>query len=86
MAESLVRLGYKFSRMKRRVAVAFPPHDVAQQLEITVQDPTLLYTFVMFDLEDRPVEWVRIYVHPNEQQHWETFDVKSPAGRTNAKV
>lgn len=86
MAESLLRLGARFSLMKRRVGVGFPPPDVARQLNITVQHPTLIYTFMLLEPGELPVEWVRIYVHPDEQQHWEEFDVIAPQGRRNARV
>jgi DNA-binding GntR family transcriptional regulator len=86
MAESLRNLGETFSEMKRRVGVGFPPPDVAQHLEITMQDPTLVYTFMLLTPGSPPVEWVRIYVHPKEQQHWETFDIRIPENEENAKV
>lgn len=85
MADSLRSMGQNLTEMKRRVGVDFPPPDVAQHLEITMQDPTLVYTFILLD-ESAPVEWVRIYVHPKEQQHWETFDIKIEENERNAKI
>lgn len=86
MAESLQEVGAKFTKMMRRVGVGFPPQDVAKHLGITIHHPTLIYTFMLLEPGKLPVEWVRIYVHPDEQQHWETFDVSSDRGKANAKV
>jgi len=86
MAESLQEVGAKFTKMMRRVGVGFPTQDVAKQLGITVHDPILVYIFMLLEPSKLPVEWVRIYVHPDEQQHWETIDVSSSRGKANAKV
>ena len=36
--------------------MGLPPPEVARHLDITVQDPTLVYTFMLLEPGERPVE------------------------------
>jgi GntR family transcriptional regulator len=75
MADILRRAGQKPSRLIRRNSVSLPPLDVAEALRISLQDPTLVYTFTLEDTKGTAIEWVRIYVHPLEPSPDEVIDI-----------
>ena len=77
MAEILSGQGIELRRMRRRMHATSAPPFVAERLDLTIVDPVLLVTFTMHDDDDRPVEWVRIYLHPNQPAPQETMDLTS---------
>jgi GntR family transcriptional regulator len=74
MGDILRRAGQTPTRLVRRNSVSLPPIDVAQNLRISLQDPTLVYTFTLQDPNGIAIEWVRIYVHPEEPSPEEVID------------
>lgn len=66
MSQILRNAGLAIATMTRRVAAAFAPLYVASQLGITMQHPTLVYTFSLSGTDGAMLEWVRIFVHPDE--------------------
>jgi GntR family transcriptional regulator len=74
MGDILRRAGQTPARLIRRNSVSLPPIDVAQNLRISLQDPTLVYTFTLQDPKGVAIEWVRIYVHPEEPSPDEVID------------
>jgi len=49
------------------------PPNVARQLGLVLNEPTLIYTFTHHDLQDAVVQWVLIWVRPDEPSPEEVF-------------
>jgi GntR family transcriptional regulator len=75
MVEIVQSTGRKLSRLSRRLSVALPSANAARHLSISLQRPTLVYTYVLTDQEENVIEWVRIYVHPDEPSPFETMNL-----------
>lgn len=75
MVPILNDLGIKLSRMRRRISVTHAPPLVASHLNLTIVDPVLVTEFTLHDDDDRTVEWVRIYVHPDQPAADEIMDL-----------
>jgi GntR family transcriptional regulator len=75
MPELVQSAGRKLSRLHRRLSVALPSADAARHLAISLQRPTLVYTYALTDQEEKVIEWVRIYVHPEESSPSETMNL-----------
>lgn len=82
----LRQAGYRLARLTRRVAVSMPTPHVAAHLGITLNDPTLVFTFTIGDDKDTVIEWVRIYVHPNEPNPCETMNLETGSWRTDVAM
>lgn len=79
MTQILREKGISFSRLSRRInAVLAPPH-VAVPLGLTLNDPTLVYTFTHHDDQDQVVQWVRIWVRSDEPGVTEEFNYATGA-------
>lgn len=77
MTQILREKGVRFSRLSRRInAVLAPPH-VAAPLGLTLNDPTLVYTFTHHDDQDQVVQWVRIWVRTDEPGVSEEFNYET---------
>jgi len=64
MTQILRESGVELSTLRRTIgAVLAPPH-VARHLGLTLNDPTLVYTFICHNSDNQIVQWVRIWVHP----------------------
>ncbi len=74
MTQVLRESGVRFARLSRRMRAALAPPNVAAHLGLTLNDPTLVYTFTHFDEADRAVQWVRIWVRYDEPSPEEVFD------------
>jgi len=77
MAVLLGEQGLSARYMRRRFHATFAPPFVAQQLLITIVDPVLVATFTTYDAECTPIEWVRIYLHPEQRAPEEIMDLES---------
>ena len=77
MIALLRRAGKSPARLTRNIGVALPPTDVAENLQIALHDPTLVYTFTLQDDDEKTIEWVRIYIHPDEPSPLETVNFKT---------
>ena len=73
--EIVQNAGKTFSRLHRRLSVALPSANAARHLGISLQRPTLVYTYALTDQEEKVIEWVRIYVHPEEPSPFETMNL-----------
>jgi GntR family transcriptional regulator len=78
----LTREGYDVTGMRRRFGVTYPPPVVAEALGVTVAERVLVSTFTVHDVADTVVEWVRIYLHPDQPTPDETVDLTT--GRWSA--
>lgn len=74
MTQILREMGVKFVTLRRRVAATLAPPYVAKHLMLTLNDPTLVYTFTHHDASDAVVQWVRIWVRPDVPSPNEAFD------------
>jgi len=84
MGQILAGEGVKLGRLTRRIGVALAPVEVAGPLGISVHDSCLLHTMILSDTEGAPVEWLRIYLHPQETAPEEMFDLRSSRWETIA--
>lgn len=86
MAQILRREGFRLAHLTRRVGVSLPSPSVAAPLGITLNDPTLVFTFTIADDRRTVVEWVRIFVHPAEAGPIETMDLQTGAWSTDVAM
>lgn len=77
MSAILNNRGIKPLRMRRRISVTCAPPLVADHLGLTVVDPVLVTEFTIHGIADRPIEWVRIYLHPEVAGPEETMDLET---------
>ncbi len=73
MTRILRDTGVVFASLRRRVSASLAPPDVARHLGLTLNDPTLVYTFTHHDPADAIVQWVRIWVRFDEPAPDEVF-------------
>ncbi|NML47469.1 GntR family transcriptional regulator [Ramlibacter sp. G-1-2-2] len=73
MTQLLREHGVQFSRLTRRVSASIAPPHVARQLKLVLNEPTLVYTFTHHDDQGGVVQWVRIWVRPDEPSPEESF-------------
>lgn len=69
--------GIELRSLRRRMSVAHAPVGVAEHLGLTLADPVLVTTFTAHDPADDILEWVRIYVHPDEPGAEERLDLRA---------
>lgn len=74
MTQILRDMGIRFATLRRRVTASLAPPDVARHLGMTLNDPTLVYTFTHHDHDDAVVQWVRIWVRSDVPSPDEEFD------------
>ena len=74
MSQILREAGFKTAGLRRRISVGFPPPFVGHHLKIGSQEPILVHTFTLLKKPGGVVEWVRIYVHPQEISPEEVFN------------
>lgn len=79
MTQILRDSGVKFSRLSRRISAALAPPHAAGPLGLTLNDPTLVYTFTHHDDRDAVVQWVRIWVRSDEPSSEEVFSYETGA-------
>jgi len=77
MTRILRDTGVVFARLRRRVSASLAPPDVARHLGLTLNDPTLVYTFTHHDPADAIVQWVRIWVRFDEPAPDEVFSYET---------
>lgn len=77
MSRLLAKEGHRIAEMRRSVSARFAPPLVAEQLGITMQDPALVYTFTVSDKAGHPLEWTRIFVHPDSPSIQETLNYET---------
>lgn len=73
MTQILRDSGISFSRLSRHISAVLAPPNVAVHLGLTLNDPTLVYTFTHHDDSDVVVQWVRIWVRTDEPGPNEVF-------------
>ena len=81
MAQLLTLVGKEIAQVTRRLSAAPAPVAVAAALNIPVQHPTQLHTFTMRDIAGEVVEWVRIYLHPDESSPVEVLNLEDGCWR-----
>lgn len=77
MTQILRDSGVRFSRLSRRIGAALAPPNVARHLGLTLNDPTLVYTFTHQDEKGMVVQWVRIWVRSDEPSPDEVFSYET---------
>ncbi len=73
MTQLLREEGVKFARLTRRVSASLAPPQVARHLGLTLNEPTLVYTFTHHGAEGDVVQWVRIWARQDEPSPEEVF-------------
>lgn len=73
LAHLLRKNGVKLSRIRRRITAALPPPQVSAPLGLLLNEPTLIYTFTHYDVDNAPVQWTRIWVRHDEPSPEEDF-------------
>lgn len=79
MTQLLRDEGVKFAKLTRRVSASLAPPQVARHLRLTLNEPTLVYTFTHHDQANEVVQWVRIWVRQDEPSPEEVFSYKTGA-------
>ncbi|MFM0045588.1 MULTISPECIES: GntR family transcriptional regulator [Paraburkholderia] len=82
MNQILMSEGFKLGVIKRKVAGRLPGPLVAEQLGISMQTVILVYTFVLTDDTESPLEWVQISLHPDDEPPLEVFDLRTGSAWT----
>ena len=82
MVAVLDKAGVTIAELHRKIGVARPPLAVAASLDISVNNNTLVYTHVLIGARDETIEWLRIYMHPDEPSPIEVMDFKTGAWTT----
>lgn len=77
MTRILRDMGVVFASLRRRMSAALAPPEVARHLGLTLNDPTLVYTFTHHDPGDAIVQWVRIWVRFDEPAPDEVFSYET---------
>lgn len=73
MTQLLREEGVQFARLTRRVSASLAPPHVARHLGLTLNEPTLVYTFAHHNVQGEVVQWVRIWVRPDEPSPDEVY-------------
>ena len=71
--------GIEVASLCRSARAAHAPAGVAEHLGLTLSDPVLVTTFTVHGVDDELLEWVRIYLHPDEAAPSERLDLRSGA-------
>jgi GntR family transcriptional regulator len=74
MVQLLTRAGHTIHRLRRRFGVMRSPALVADALGLTIAEQVLVATFTLHRPDDSVLEWVRIYLHPDQSTPEETMD------------
>lgn len=77
MTQLLGIQGIRFSRLERRISAAQPSPSVAAQLKLEINEPTLVYSFVHWDVKGAVAQWVRIWVRYDEPSPEEVFSYET---------
>lgn len=86
MAQILRESGIELAAIRRTVGATLAPLHAAPHLGLTLHDPTLVYTFTHHDDSERVVQWVRIWVHPDEAAPEEMFSYRTGTWTTNVAM
>lgn len=76
MTQILRDTGVRFTRLTRRISSSLAPPHVARNLKLTLNDPTLVYTFTHHD-DHGVVQWVRIWVRSDEPSSEEVYSYET---------
>jgi GntR family transcriptional regulator len=77
MGEIFEAEGIELGSLRRRMGAAHAPIGVAEHLDLTLADPVLVNTFTVYDTGGDVLEWVRIFVHPDQGGPEEQLDVRA---------
>jgi GntR family transcriptional regulator len=86
MFHVLREAGFKFFKMTRRVSATTVPSHIARHLNLTLNEPTLVYTFTHQDADDGVIQWVRIWVRHDEPSPQEVFSYDTGAWTINTTM
>jgi GntR family transcriptional regulator len=75
MRDILERAGRPLVRLERKVGVSYPDREVAAALGTALLQSLLVYSYIARDGDEEPIEWVRIYLHPDEQPPMEVLNL-----------
>jgi GntR family transcriptional regulator len=74
MVHLLTRAGHAIHRLRRRIGVVHSPALVTEALGRTIAEQVLVATFTLHRPDDSVLEWVRVYLHPDQSTPEETMD------------
>ena len=80
MLAILGREGRRLAKATRQFSVQPASKEDANALEITLGQPTLTATMVMYDQDETLLQWLRINLHPSVRTPLETFDAAEASG------
>ncbi len=66
MWQALNEISVKITGITRTAEASFPSPFVASHLGIRINEPTLVYTYVMLDTNGENANWARIFLRPGE--------------------
>jgi GntR family transcriptional regulator len=69
--------GVEVASLRRSASAARAPAGVAEPLGLTLSDPVLVTTFTVHGVDGELLEWVRIYLHPDEAAPQERLDLRA---------
>ena len=69
--------GVEVASLRRSARASRAPAGVAEPLGLTLSDPVLVSTFTVHGPDEELLEWVRIYLHPDEAAPEERLDLRS---------
>jgi GntR family transcriptional regulator len=85
MEQILAKAGRPIQWLAREITVGIPNTVAATALKISLIQPVLVHTYVVSDAERKPIEWVRIFLHPSQDppkeemnlidRSWDTLSV-----------
>jgi GntR family transcriptional regulator len=79
MGAILASEGHVLARIHREFRATLAPIVAAGHLGITVSDPVLETVFTVDEPDGNVLEWVRIYLHPDEHTPAESMDLRTGA-------
>jgi GntR family transcriptional regulator len=82
MVSVLDKAGITIAELHRKIGVARPTLSAAASLGISVNDVTLVYTHILKAPKNETIEWLRIYMHPDEPSPIEVMDFQTGAWTT----
>jgi GntR family transcriptional regulator len=74
MVQLLTRAGHTIHRLRRRFGVIHSPALVTEALGLSIAEQVLVATFTLHRPDDSVLEWVRIYLHPDQSTPAETME------------
>jgi GntR family transcriptional regulator len=80
MLAILAAEGKQLARATRQFSVRPASREDAHALDVTLGQPTLAATFVMYDDAENVLQWLRIQLHPSVETPLESYDTASGAG------